>query len=124
MPLSNFLTNTLLTSYFESGTPYVALYSSNPGNDGTAGVDVTNDIRTSGRVLASFTPPAGRAVTNDANVEFGNAAGAATVTHFGLWSEAVGGNYLGGDALLVSRTIALGDPVAFLIGDLEVSLPG
>jgi hypothetical protein len=123
MPLSNYLVNDILGSNFELGTPFVALYSSDPGNDGTAGTDVTSTINASGRVAVSFSTPASRAVANDAEVSFGNAAGAATVSHFGIWDASSGGNFLGGGALAVSRNVQIGDPVAFLIGDLSVSLP-
>jgi hypothetical protein len=124
MPLSNFLVNALLTEHFDTGTPFVALYSSNPGNDGTGGTDVTATIRVAGRVAASFSAPASRASANDAEVSFGNAAGAATVSYFGIWDAASGGNFLGGGALQVTRNVQIGDPVAFLVGDLSVSLPG
>ncbi len=124
MPLSNYLVNQVLTANFDAGTPFVALYNGNPGNDGTGGVDVTSTIRTAGRVAASFGAPASRGVANDALADFGNAVTGATVSHFGIWSAATGGNYLGGGALLVTRNVQTGDPVAFLIGDLTVSLPG
>lgn len=124
MPLSNYLANKVLTDNFDGGTPFVALYSSNPGNAGTGGTDVTATIRSAGRVAASFGAVASRAVANDAAVEFGNAEGAAAVSHFGIWDAATGGNYLGGGALQVTRNVQIGDPVAFLIGDLNVSMPG
>jgi hypothetical protein len=124
MPLSNYLANKVLTDNFDTGSVFVALYSSNPGNDGTGGTDVTNTIRAAGRPAGSFGAVAARAVSNDASVDFGTSAGAAAVSHFGLWSAATGGNFLGGGALQVTRNVQNGDPVAFLTGDLSVSLPG
>lgn len=124
MPLSNYLVTEILGDNFESGTPFVALYDGDPGDAGTGGTDVTTTINAAGRVAASFGTPASRAVTIDAEVSFGNAAGAADVSHFGIWDAASGGNFLGGGALTVPRAVSGGDPVAFLIGDLTISLPG
>ncbi len=124
MPLSNFVVNDVLSSNFELGTPFVALYDGDPGDDGTGGTYVTSTINVAGRVSASFGSPALRAVANDAEISFGNAAGAANVSYFGVWDASSGGNFLGGGALAVPRSVAGGDPVAFLIGDLTITLPG
>lgn len=124
MPLSNFIADAVLTSYFEEGTPFVALYNGNPGNDGLGGTDVTETINVAGRVAVTFSTPVSRVTVNEAEVSFGMSAGATDVTHFGLWDAATGGNFLGSAALSASRTVAAGDPVSFLIGDLSVNLPG
>jgi hypothetical protein len=99
---------------------YVALYSSDPGVDGTGGTDVTTTIRTAGRVAVTFGAVASRAIANSADVDFGTAAGGATVSHFGLWDASTAGNCIGTSPLTASKTVATGDAVSFPTGSLTM----
>ena len=102
---------------------FVALFNVDPGEAGSSGTDVTTTIRTAGRVAVPFAAPANGSIANSAVVDFGAAAGGATVTHFGIYDAATGGN------LLVSGPLA-GQPitvnatqnVSFAAGALTVSL--
>lgn len=126
--LSTYVANALLAWLKGTTMPaapaglYVALYSSDPGQAGTSGTDVTNTVRTAGRVAVTLGTVAARAVANSADVDFGAAAGGATVTHFGVWDAASGGNFIGGSPVDTTRTIVAADPVKFLTGDLSFSM--
>lgn len=125
--LSTYLANEILDWIKGGAMPtapagiYVALYNGDPGDAGTAGTDVTTDVRAAGRVAVTFGSVASRAMSNSADVSFGASVSAVTVTHFGLWDASSAGNFIGGDALDTTRIIAIGDPVSFLIGDLSVT---
>lgn len=101
---------------------YVALYNGDPGNDGTGGTDVTADVNSAGRQTVSFGVVDDKNIANDSDVEFGNSESAVNITHFGLWDAATSGNFLGGNSLDTSRSVAVGDPVTFLTGDLDVDI--
>lgn len=101
---------------------YVALYDGDPTDAGSGGTDVTDTIRTAGRVAVTFGSITDKAMANGADVDFGEADGAADVTHFAVWDAATSGNMLGSAALTTQRTVAPGDPCKFLIGDLVISL--
>lgn len=105
-------------------TRYVALFNGDPQG---AGSEVTTTIRVAGRV--DLTTAMGVASTgiasNSALVDFGNAAGGATVSHFAIMDAAAAGNILASDALTGgSQTITTGNPVSFAIGDLSIELTG
>lgn len=107
-----------------AGNLYVALYTSDPGEAGTA---VTNECSDGGyarvavpRSSAGFTCTASTGnVTNAATVTFGAFTTGATITHFGFVSTASGaGKLLKSGALTTSRTISAGTAPYFAAGDL------
>lgn len=105
-------------------TRYVALFNGDPQG---AGSEVTTTIRLAGRV--DLTAAMGAASTgtaiNTALIDFGNAAGNATVSHFAVMDAASAGNVLASDILTGgSQTITTGNPVSFAIGDLSIALTG
>lgn len=61
-------------------------------------------------------------VTSNANaINFGTASAAlGTVTHFGIYDAATGGNLLYSGPLGIARTIASGDPVTAASGSLVI----
>lgn len=98
---------------------YIALFNGDPTDAGTGGTEVTATLRTAGRVAATFGAPSGKAIANTAIVDFGNAAGAATATHFAVFDAASAGNMLGSNPLSSgSGAISAGVAVNFAIGAL------
>jgi hypothetical protein len=101
---------------------YVALFNGDPTDAGTGGTEVTTTIRTAGRVSvapAGWSAISAKAITNTGVVDFGNAAGAATVTHFGVFDAVSAGNMLGSAALSSgSGSISAGTATNFAIGAL------
>lgn len=102
---------------------YVALFSADPTDAGTLTNEVTTTIRAAGRVAASFgavSSGSTSSIVNSADVDFGTAAGGATVTHFGVFDAASAGNMLG-SGTISGGTISTGNAVKFASGALTIS---
>lgn len=126
---SNYTENLVLNWIGNGGTlaaitPYIALFSTAPADDGTGATEVTTTIRTAGRVAASFgnTPTnstGANSIANDAVVDFGTAVGGATVNAFGIYDAVSGGNLIGvGTITGAPVTVVTGAAVTFPIGSL------
>lgn len=101
-------------------TVFVSLHTSDPGTTGAGEIVGGAYARTASTFVNTGSNPT--IASNDAIVQFPQAtAGWGTITHFGLWSAAVAGSYLGGDAVTESKDIALGDIARWDIGKLQVS---
>lgn len=102
---------------------YVALFNGDPTDAGTGGTEVTTTIRAAGRVAVTFGAiSGGGTMASNAAVNFGNAAGSATVTHFAIFDAASAGNLLGSAALTGgSQSITAGTAVSFASGALTWS---
>lgn len=101
---------------------FVGLFSSDPTDASTGGTEVTTTIRTAGRPAATFgAPNSGGTIANSALIDFGNAAGAATVSFYAVYDSASGGNKLFSGALTASKSISQNDPVSFAIGALTLT---
>ena len=110
---------------------YVSLHSSDPGTAGTAG-DVTQNITNSSNrtsisssALSAVVGASGGGfeITNSGVVQLTTSASnnlAITVTHFGVWDQASGGNFLASGQLTSSVDVELGDTVQFNIGAMAV----
>jgi hypothetical protein len=106
---------------------FVGLFSSDPTDTGAAGTEVTTTIRAAGRVAVTFGANSGTgdgvtSVTNDAIVDFENAAAGATVTHYGIFDAASAGNMIVSDALTASKTVNTGDPVSFPVSSITITV--
>lgn len=102
---------------------YVGLFNGDPTDTGSAGAEVTTTIRSAGRVAATFGALTGNtSMANSADVDFGAAAGAATVSHFGLFSAASGGNLLASGAVAQSKSVAATNLIKFPAGSLTVTV--
>ena len=98
---------------------YVGLFNGDPTDTGSAGAEVTTTIRAAGRVAATYGNVTGNtSMANNADVDFGAAAGAATVSHFGLFSAASGGNLLVSGAVAQAKSVAATNLVKFPAGSL------
>lgn len=122
---SNYLGNAVLNWVKGSAMPtapsavYVALFNGDPTDAGSGGTEVTTTIRTAGRVAATFGAVSAKSMSNSALVDFGNAAGTATVTHFAVYDAASAGNMLGSNALSSgSGSITSGTATNFASGAL------
>lgn len=125
--LSNYLANEIL-DWFKAGamptapaSVYVALFNGDPTAAGSGGTEVTTTIRVAGRLAASWGAVTSRAIANNADINFGAAAGGATVTHAAIFDAASAGNMLCYTPLDNSRVIVAGDPVVIPSGDLQVN---
>jgi len=110
---------------------YVSLHSADPGTAGTSG-DVTNTITNSANrttisssALSTVAGASGGGfeVTNTGVVQLTTAANNSspiTVTHFGVWDAASGGNFLASGQLTSSVDVEVGDTVQFNINAMAV----
>jgi hypothetical protein len=121
MAYSSYLDTAILTWIKGTNMPaapaavYVALYNGDPY---AAGTEVTTTIRGAGRVAATFGAISSLTISNSGLVDFGNAAGSATVSHFALFDAASSGNMIGGAAITGgAQSIA----PSFAIGALTVT---
>lgn len=102
---------------------FVGLYDGDPTDAANAGVEVTNSIRTAGRVAVSFgTITTNNTITNSVEVDFGLAANSADVTHFALFTTDVGGVMIGSAALSSVEAVVTNDQVKFPVGSLTITI--
>lgn len=125
MSFSNYLENKILlhvfgaTPYTAPATLYVALFTSDPGEDGT-GTEVSGGSYA--RQTATFTV-SGNLASNTAAVEFPTATASwGTITYAAVYDAATGGNLLGSGGLATSKTISSGDVFRIPAGDLDITL--
>mgnify|MGYP001094525982 CR=1 FL=1 len=124
--VSDYLENKLLdhvfrnTAYTSPASVYLALYTSNPGDD-NSGIEVSGGNYA--RQAVTFNAPSGGSITNSADISFPEAtADWGTVTHFGIMDASTGGNLLWHGALDNSKSILTGDQIIIKAGGLTVSL--
>lgn len=134
MPFSDYLANANLnwfkgTSFVAapSGNVFVSLHSESPTSSGSVG-DVTTAIA-GGRAtlpIANLSSPTaatggGRQISNTASISVTNSAtSTATVTYFGIWSAATGGNFLAYGLLTTPVNVLPGDILQFATGQLVI----
>ena len=101
-------------------TVYISLHTADPGDTGTDEVSGGSYARES----ASFTQSGSNPTTasNSGVIQFTQATALwGTITHFGIWSAASSGDFLGSGAVDVSREIDTGDIARWEIGTLDVT---
>lgn len=125
MSFSNYLETKVLghvfggTAYTAAGTLYLALFTTNPAEDGS-GTEVTGGGYA--RQTVAFTVT-GNTASNTAAVEYPTAsANYGTVTHVGVYDASTGGNLLAYAALTSSKSIETGDVFRVPTGDLDITL--
>jgi len=100
---------------------YVALFTSNPAEDGS-GTEVSTSGTAYARRTVAFTV-SGNLATNNAAIEFPTAtARFGTVTHIGVFDASTSGNLIAYSALSASKAIATGDVFRIPTGDLDITL--
>ena len=100
---------------------YLALFTSNPAEDGS-GTEVSTSGTAYARQSATFTV-SGNTASNSGAIEFPTAtASYGIVTHVGIYTAASGGDLIAYAALSTSKTIDTGDVFRVPDGDLDVTL--
>lgn len=137
MPFTTYLDKSLVdsvfgdTAYAVPATLYVALSTTTPtqagasftepSGSGYARVAVANSTANFG--AAATQPATGYEVVNAVALAFPAATGAwGTVTYFGVFDAATGGNLLAYGALTTAQTIASGDTASFAASALTITL--
>lgn len=107
------------TSYTSPSTVYLALYTSDPGDD-NSGTECSGSAYARQSVAFSRT---GATASNTSAVEFPTAGGAwGTITHFGVLDALNSGNLLYHGALTASKAITTGDIFRVPAGDLDITM--
>jgi hypothetical protein len=126
MSMSDYLENALLnavlrnTPYTSPSQVYVALFTSDPTDAGT-GTEVSGGGYT--RQAVTFNAPLNGQVTNSTDILFPIATASwGTITHFGIYDAATGGNLLFHGVLQTSKTISTDDQLKIAAGALSVSI--
>jgi hypothetical protein len=101
---------------------YVGLYSTNPTETGVAGTEITTTIRPAGRLPAGFAAISGGQIVNSAQIDFGAAAGAATIAYIGLHDAASGGNMVAYRGLTAPYAVAIAGSVKIAASALTFSI--
>ena len=127
MSFSNYLETEILdhvfggNAYTAPGTLYLALFTSNPSEDGS-GTEVTTSGTSYVRQSVAFTV-SGSTASNTSVIEYPTAtASYGSVTHVGIYDASTAGNLMAYAALTASKTIASGDVFRVPAGDLDITL--
>ena len=100
---------------------YLALFTSNPDEDGS-GTEVSTSGTAYARQTAAFTV-SGNTASNSAAIEFPTAtASYGTVSHVGVYDASTGGNLIAYAALSTAKAIDTGDVLRVPAGDLDITL--
>ena len=100
---------------------YLALFTSNPAEDGS-GTEVSTSGTAYARQSATFTV-SGNTASNSGAIEFPTAtASYGTVSHVGIYTASTGGDLIAYAALSTSKNIDTGDVFRVPDGDLDVTL--
>lgn len=123
--LSDYLENALINAvlrgiqYTSPSKVYVALFTSNP-TDAGKGTEVSGGGYA--RQQVTFSAPSNGATSNSADVVFPVAtADWGTITHFGIYDAATGGNLLIHGAFQIAKPIYTGDQFIIRKGDLGIT---
>lgn len=101
---------------------YVALFTSDPTDTGSAGTEVSTGTGYA-RTAVTFSVT-GDTATNSAAVEFPAASGGnwGTITHIGVMTASSGGDMIVHSALTTAKAINDGDVFRIPTGDLDITL--
>lgn len=110
---------------------FISIHTANPGVNGTesdATLSVTGTANRTQVPSADFSAAGnasggGREITNSNVVQItNNATNGATVTltHFGVWDAATGGNFLASGELTTAIGVQAGDTVQFNVGAMAI----
>jgi len=98
---------------------YVALFTSDPGDDNT-GTEVSGGSYA--RQSVTFAAPSGGATSNSGDITFPEAtADWGTVSHVGIYDASTDGNLLFHGALTQAKAVYSGDQFIIKTGDLDAS---
>ena len=109
-----------IAALFSTGTPYLALYTSNP-TAGDSGTEVTGGSYA--RQAITFGAVVGSSISNTGAITFSGLP-TATITHYGIRSAASGGTLRGFGPLNSPVLAQSGDELVIPIGALQVNVAG
>lgn len=117
-PSTAFITTVL--NLIKNDTPYLALYTSNPGA-GDTGTEVTGGSYA--RQAITFGSITSGSMSNSSTITFSGLP-SATITHYGIRNASTSGDLKVFGALSSPVTVISGDQVQFLASSITVNLSG
>jgi hypothetical protein len=105
------------TTWTEPAEFWVKLHLGDPGAAGAGNPAAETD-----RQQASFSAASGGAITTDAALTWTSVSNTETYSHVSFWDAVAAGNFLGSDALDVSRSVTAGDTFTIASGDLDLTI--
>lgn len=119
---NDWMDNTFSGDAITSPDTHISLHTADPGSSG--GNEVSGGSYARQQVTASGWNAASDGLVDNANqIDFADMPDV-TVTHFGIFDAATGGNFLWGDELDSNVDTSAGDTVRFESGDLNVQTTG
>ena len=117
--VSNAILNALCrnVSWTQPAAFYVKLHLGDPGTAGTA-----NAATETTRKAATFSAASGGSITTSADISWTSYPAAETVSHVSFWDASTSGTFLGNAALTSSQTLAIGNTLTIVAGQLTLSL--
>lgn len=100
---------------------FLGLFSTDP-TDAGSGTEVTTLIRSAGRLGVTFSAPVDGQIQNTAEIDFGNSENDTSVSHFGIFDAASGGNLIVHGPLNTQKAISASDVVKFSAGALVITV--
>lgn len=118
LPANNIITDTL--NLVKAGTPYLALYTSNP-TAADSGTEVSGGSYA--RQAITFGAISGDAIKNTSVITFAG-LNTTNITHYGVKSAVTGGTLRIYGALDSTAAVVTGDQVQFPINSITINLSG
>jgi hypothetical protein len=122
--LSSYEANVLLNASLRTDANYLALFTTNPTWQGT-GTEASGGgyARKAITFNAATEVSNARQVINSADIDFGTmSANIGTITHWGIYDAASGGNLLWYGVFTLSKAVETGDAVEIKAGEIKISL--
>jgi hypothetical protein len=104
-------------------TMHVSLHDGDPGKTGASELSTFGREEITSAQWAAFAADAstgGRRKESDVELSYGNAPSSEDITHFGFWTAATEGTFLGGAELVTPQSVTQGNEVKFNSGDLQI----
>jgi hypothetical protein len=117
--VSNAILNALCrnVAWTQPAAFYIKLHLGDPGTAGT-GSPATETTR----MAATFSAASAGSITTSADISWTSYPAAETVSHVSFWDASSAGTFLGNAALTSSQTLAVGNTLTIVAGQLTLSL--
>jgi hypothetical protein len=117
--VSNAILNALCrnVTWTQPAAFYIKLHLGDPGTAGT-GSPATETTRK----LCTFSAASAGSITTSADISWTSYPAAETVSHVSFWDAVSAGTYLGDASLTASQTLAIGNTLTIVAGQLTLSL--
>lgn len=108
---------------------YIALFTADPtdanitANEVVGGWYARQDLAVGGAINSAFTSPSNGVTSNAKVITYPAVTDAqVTITHYGIYDSATGGNLLIHGPMTTAKTLLVDDVLSFAIGALQISV--